>query len=242
MDHGFDTLSGSFFLLLSPRYQVTPRASTLARDYRCPAVPDTPRDVYAGHSAGVKCVTFVGEEAVLMASGSGDGEIKLWPTNPPSDGDSSDCDSRCGSEESVGARAEDRRLVDNDNAPQDARNVGSNSSSSRSSIERFETEEGGGDVCRGGGGVADAAGSGGGSRNDDSRVGSKAISPVLTLSAVGMGNERARVWDVASNRQGNLLASASGDGAVRLWSLPSSDQLLSSEGAKMCSISGSGGD
>lgn len=62
--------------------QVTPKAATLARDYRCPAVPDSPRDVYLGHSAGVKCVTFVGEEAVLLASGDGDGNVNLWPTNP----------------------------------------------------------------------------------------------------------------------------------------------------------------
>ncbi|CAN0155501.1 unnamed protein product, partial [Ectocarpus fasciculatus] len=46
------------FQIDSGRYnpKMTPRASTLARDYRCPAVPDSPLDVYrGGHSAGVKC-------------------------------------------------------------------------------------------------------------------------------------------------------------------------------------------
>lgn len=61
---------------------MTPRASTLARDYRCPAVPDAPRDVYRGHSTGVKCVAFVGEEGALLASGDSSGDVKLWPTNP----------------------------------------------------------------------------------------------------------------------------------------------------------------
>lgn len=62
--------------------KVTPKATTLAQDYRCPAVPDSPRDLYRGHSAGVKCVAFVGEEALLLASGSADGEVSIWPTNP----------------------------------------------------------------------------------------------------------------------------------------------------------------
>ncbi|CAN0071656.1 unnamed protein product, partial [Ectocarpus sp. 6 AP-2014] len=35
-----------------------------------------------------------------------------------------------------------------------------------------------------------------------------------------------------ANRQGSLLASASGDGAVRLWLLPPSDQLLEAEGGR----------
>ncbi|CAM9749876.1 unnamed protein product, partial [Ascophyllum nodosum] len=66
--------------------KVIPQASTLARDYRCPAVPNTPKDTYSGHHTGVKCVTFVGEEAELLASGGADGTIHLWPTNPDRDG------------------------------------------------------------------------------------------------------------------------------------------------------------
>lgn len=71
---------------------MTPKAATLAKDYRCPAVPNSARDVYRGHVAGVKCVAYVGERGFLLASGDGDGEIKIWPTNPAafnthSDGD-----------------------------------------------------------------------------------------------------------------------------------------------------------
>lgn len=66
------------------------------------------------------------------------------------------------------------------------------------------------------------------------------MSPVLTLRAgAAAGKEKVRVWDVAANRQGSLLASASGDGAVRLWSLPPSDQLL--EGVVLPALPGGKG-
>lgn len=116
--------------------QVTPKASTLARDYRCPAVPDAVRNVYLGHCTGVKCVTFVGEESFFLASGDGDGDVKLWPTNPSGAGahDEEDRDAdengdverrgvagwgrhgvrACGDGLSAGGEAVERRGMEND--------------------------------------------------------------------------------------------------------------------------------
>eukprot|EP00903_Cladosiphon_okamuranus_P005849 g5788.t2 len=231
------------FQIESGRYhpKVAPRASTLARDYRCPAVPDCARDVYTGgHTAGVKCVTFVGDEAVLLASGGADGDISLWPTNPNSsrkggrdtdddgDGYSSSDDNGggagCGGE-AADARRQRRRRRRRPPRPQDHAG-GQQDDDRRSSPGARAANDGA------------AEGNGDNSRQDGGRV-----SPVLTLRAGGgtAGRDKVRVWDVASNRQGSLLASASGDGAVRLWSLPPSDQLLST-GAAIAATAGRGGE
>ena len=34
-----------------------------------------------------------------------------------------------------------------------------------------------------------------------------------------MEGHKSRIWDVCSNRNGNIVASASGDGTVKLWEL-----------------------
>ncbi|CAN0572892.1 unnamed protein product, partial [Ectocarpus sp. 12 AP-2014] len=167
-----------------------------------------------------KCVAFVGEEAALLASGGGDGDISLWPTNPTAlrqdDGgggsgdDSGDDGGGCfgaddGEERQRRRRRRRRRIRERDG-------------------EVFATNNGDED-CRGCSFVRNGGGSGSSGSGGGDQVGS--VSPVLTLRAgAAAGKEKVRVWDVAANRQGSLLASASGDGAVRLWSLPPSDQLL----------------
>lgn len=59
-----------------------PRVTTLLSDFECTVVPNTVHATYAGHSADVKCVTFVGEKGQLLASGSSDHSIGLWHTIP----------------------------------------------------------------------------------------------------------------------------------------------------------------
>lgn len=56
----------------------------------------------------MKCVTFVGEESFFLASGDGDGDVKLWLTNP------------CG----AGTRDEEDRAAD-ENGDADRRRVAS---------------------------------------------------------------------------------------------------------------------
>mmetsp|Transcript_9725 Transcript_9725/g.22057 ORF Transcript_9725/g.22057 Transcript_9725/m.22057 type:complete len:242 (+) Transcript_9725:976-1701(+) len=45
-------------------------------DYSCPLLPNATHRVLIGHTAGVKCVSWVGNE--LLASGGNDGCLRLW--------------------------------------------------------------------------------------------------------------------------------------------------------------------
>lgn len=174
-------------------------------------------------------MTFVGEEASLLASGGGEGDISLWPTNPPPLWENSEL----GVATAAAAAAEEKGAEEEEDEDEDGDDI-------------FSVRGGNGG---GGGGEAEARERQqrrqrqrrrqrrrGIDENDDPGVegggGGRTVSPALTLRIGGgaAGRDKVRVWDVASNREGSLLASASGDGAVRLWSLPTSDQLLSSAG------------
>ena len=61
--------------------KVVPKAHTLLDDYRCVVMPNAVHTSYVGHSANVKCVEFVGEEGLFLASGSSDNTVRIWHTD-----------------------------------------------------------------------------------------------------------------------------------------------------------------
>uniref|UniRef100_A0A7S3C5P7 WD40 repeat-containing protein SMU1 n=2 Tax=Haptolina ericina TaxID=156174 RepID=A0A7S3C5P7_9EUKA len=52
------------------------KVDSLMEDYSCPLLPNATHRVLIGHTAGVKCVSWVGNE--LLASGGNDGCLRLW--------------------------------------------------------------------------------------------------------------------------------------------------------------------
>lgn len=69
------------FQILSARHmpRQLPHVNTLLEDFESVVVPNQLITVLRGHRGGnVKCVTFVGEEGDLLASGGGDHNVRLW--------------------------------------------------------------------------------------------------------------------------------------------------------------------
>jgi WD40 repeat protein len=61
---------------------VLPRIRTLLEDYYCFAIPNAERAPrLCGHEANLKCVSFVGREGLLLATGSSDRRIGIWDTD-----------------------------------------------------------------------------------------------------------------------------------------------------------------
>jgi COMPASS component SWD3 len=61
---------------------VLPRIRTLLEDYHCFAIPNAERPPrLCGHEANIKCVTFVGKEGLMLATGSSDRRVGLWDTD-----------------------------------------------------------------------------------------------------------------------------------------------------------------
>lgn len=58
--------------------KVAPKINTLLEDYSPFLLPNALKNTLTGHAANVKCVEFVGEEGLTLASGSSDGTIKIW--------------------------------------------------------------------------------------------------------------------------------------------------------------------
>lgn len=60
--------------------KVVPKINSLLQDYSALVLPNALMNNLAGHKRNVKCVTFVGEEGIYIASGSSDNTIKIWGT------------------------------------------------------------------------------------------------------------------------------------------------------------------
>jgi len=58
--------------------KVAPKISTLLEDYSPFLLPNSLKKTLAGHTANVKCVEFVGEEGLTLASGSSDCTVNIW--------------------------------------------------------------------------------------------------------------------------------------------------------------------
>ena len=58
--------------------KVAPEIATLLEDYKPFVLPNTLKSSFEGHMANVKCVEFVGEEGLSLASGSSDNTVRIW--------------------------------------------------------------------------------------------------------------------------------------------------------------------
>ncbi|CAN8062671.1 unnamed protein product [Agarophyton chilense] len=61
--------------------KLPPRIGTLLEDYESVVIPNKLQRAFVGHTANVKCLTFVGEEGDAVASGSSDNTVRIWDMN-----------------------------------------------------------------------------------------------------------------------------------------------------------------
>ncbi|KAI8900389.1 WD40-repeat-containing domain protein [Globomyces pollinis-pini] len=59
---------------------VTPKISTLLRDFSALIVPNATKTIFHGHQANVKCAEFLGSEGNFIISGSSDNTCMVWDT------------------------------------------------------------------------------------------------------------------------------------------------------------------
>eukprot|EP00026_Physarum_polycephalum_P006258 Phypoly_transcript_06300.p1 GENE.Phypoly_transcript_06300~~Phypoly_transcript_06300.p1 ORF type:complete len:572 (+),score=66.81 Phypoly_transcript_06300:79-1794(+) len=58
--------------------KIIPKIQTLLEDYHAFILPNALKNTLTSHKRNVKCVCFVGEEGLHLASGSSDNTVKLW--------------------------------------------------------------------------------------------------------------------------------------------------------------------
>jgi WD40 repeat protein len=70
------------YQIQTSRYQLNtkPKVTTLLTDYTTIVVPNSLKSSFKGHTDKVKCVLFVGDNGVLLATGSSDNSVRLWET------------------------------------------------------------------------------------------------------------------------------------------------------------------
>lgn len=59
--------------------RTVPQSNNLLVDFECAILPNAVHATFVGHQQNVKCVHFVGKKGNLLASGSSDNSILLWP-------------------------------------------------------------------------------------------------------------------------------------------------------------------
>eukprot|EP01135_Chromosphaera_perkinsii_P008304 Nk52_evm1s1253 gene=Nk52_evmTU1s1253 len=60
--------------------KLSPKINTLLKDFSSFVVPNRVRNNFIGHTANVKCIEFVGEDGLQIASGSSDNTVIVWDT------------------------------------------------------------------------------------------------------------------------------------------------------------------
>lgn len=62
------------------RSGVTPMVQTLFQDFQSVGVPNRVHSTFVGHKYNVKCVEFIGDDGLFLASGSSDKSVLIWKT------------------------------------------------------------------------------------------------------------------------------------------------------------------